>query len=185
MKFPKLDTVCSKEGFRLFQQYVKIEKEFTFATDAHIIVRHNTEEIFKKEFFDSIPDSGIAIHWKLIKRIREIQTTKIKLSEDKKMIELIRKDSFNMLFRLEDVNDIKFPPNFNDFFTAKKELSQIDSIALNANLLCILAEGMGATSEIIKLEFKGQDKNIYVSLNSGGEYACALGIIMPVMIQYN
>ena len=92
MKFPKLYLVC--DAWELPPQfgYVKVDKDFTIATNAHIIVKHKTSELFKDDFVSSLPENGIMIHANAIKLICKSSTIKISLSDDKNNIQLHQKD---------------------------------------------------------------------------------------------
>lgn len=183
MNFPKLDRVCCADDYRQQFQFVKVEKDFTYATDAHIIVRHRTPELFPDYFLESLPEEGVLIHMKIIKNIREKRTTKVTLTDDKKMIELMRSDGLNLFFKLPALSDYNFPQKINELFPQQSETTPLSVIAFNAGFLYKLSDGMAVTSNIVRLFLYDPTKAILVLPNGEGDFFGAIGLIMPVMLQ--
>ena len=178
MKFPKLNLVCSDDDLRPVMSHIKVEPEFTFATDAHILVRHKTSEIFKKDFVASIPEEGILIPKKAIFLMCKKTTVKISLTEDKKQIQLHQIDgsviTYNLFF---DGNY----PNANLIIPDPKDCKPLVKVGLNSVLLSRLASGMNCNDPILNLLFFDQNKGVYAT-SPHSDYYSAVGIIMPVMI---
>ena len=79
--FPPLELACGKDDLRPVMTYVKIDREYTVATDAHMMVVYKTKDAFNQrydnsEFVEKIPEAGIYIHredWAKLKRAMFIQ----------------------------------------------------------------------------------------------------------------
>jgi DNA polymerase III sliding clamp (beta) subunit (PCNA family) len=180
MKFPKLDLVCSNDDLRPAFSHVKVEKEFTFATDAHVLVRHNTSELFDESFLLSIPEEGLMIPKRAISLMRKNVTTNISLSDDKKMIQLYQKDGSIISYRCSIQE--KFP-DANKLFPKKEDTKPLNEIVLSAYLLYNLAQAMGCETPILHLRFYEPTKAILVTPNQNSDYFSVIGIIMPAIIQ--
>jgi len=181
MKFPKLYLVCDAWELRPQFQYAKVDKEFTIATNAHIIVKHKTSELFKDDFVDSLPENGIMIHANAIKLICKSSTVKISLSDDKNNIQLHQKDLSWISYNCQP--GLPFPST-DSLFPELDKCQPLKEIALSANLLFNLAEGMGVRTKILHLYFYEPTKAILVKANNPDEYFSVIGLIMPVMINY-
>jgi hypothetical protein len=179
MKFPKIDLCCGTDELRPALNYVCVTKDYTFASDAHVLVRHKTNEIFKDDFCEVIPESGIMIHRNAFAIMRRKSTNRITLSEDKKTINLHQVDGSIIAYNCQP--DYKSPaPGYS--LPSIKECKPLDSIAVNANLLVRLAEGMGAPRGVLRMYFYEITKNILCDDNKEGNYFSAIGVIMPIMI---
>jgi hypothetical protein len=178
MKFPKLHLVCDDTDFRPVMNCICVGKEFTFASDAHILVRHKTSEIFGKDFVASLPESPILISRKAVLLICQKATEKISLSDDKKMIQLHRKDESVISFKL--FTDGTYP-DANKIIPNPKDSKPVDKIGINSNLLDRLSDGLGCNIPMLRIKFFGKTNAMYVT-STETDYVSAIGIIMPVMI---
>jgi len=178
MKFPKLHLVCATDELRPVMSCICVNKEFTFASDAHILVRHRTSEIFGDDFVASLPESSILINRKAIFLICQKATEKVSLSDDKKMIQLHRKDESVISFKL--FTDGTYP-DANKIIPDPKNMKLVDEIGINSNLLDRLSGGLGCDVPIIRIRFFDKTHAMHVTSNYT-DYASAVGIIMPVMI---
>lgn len=179
MKFPKLHLVCSDDDLRPLMSHVCVDKEFTFASDAHILVRHKTSEIFEDDFVASLPKNQILINRKAVLLICQKATEKISLSDDKKMIQLHRKDESIISFKLYE-SDKKYP-DANKIIPNPKNMKPIDEIGIVSNLLDRLADGLGCYYPVLRMRFFDKMQAIYVT-STYTDYESAVGIIMPAMI---
>lgn len=178
MKFPKLDLVCSNDDLRPVMGCVRVEKEFTYATDAHIIVRHKTSEIFNPLFVETIPGEGINIPSRAIALMRKIATKNIALTDDKKQIQLFQVDDSIITYRLNTDNY----PKSESLWPDKKDCKPLAEIGLNAKKLNQLSEGLHSNFGILHLWFFEPTKAILCDTNGNGDYFSAIGLIMPVMM---
>jgi len=178
MKFPKLNLVVSDDELRPVMQCVQVGKEFTFASDDHILVRHKTLEIFKPEFVESLPNEPIMIPGKAIYMTCQKATFKVSLSDDKKLFQLHRNDGSVISYKL--FTDDNYP-NANSIIPDPKDCKPLSKIGINSNLLDRLSDGLGCDIPILRLKFFADNKAIYVT-STHTDYESAVGIIMPVNI---
>ena len=178
MKFPKLDLVCGCDDLHPVFNCVKVTKESTFATEAHIIVWHKTSEIFKDDFIQSLPDQGILIPANAIKTLRKPSSVKITLSDDKSRVIIQQKDGSEITYPCK--NDLSYP-ECESLFKEPEEKQSIIKIGINADLLNRLAQAMCGTFVSIRLYFYQENKAIIVKQTTG-DYYSAKGLIMPVLI---
>jgi hypothetical protein len=177
MRFPKLHLVCSDDDLRPVISCVCVDKEYTFASDAHILVRHKTSEIFKDAFIESLPEGQILIPGKAIFFVCQKMTTGVSLSDDKKLFQIHRKDESVISFKLFTGTY----PKANNIIPDPKDMKPVDEIGINSGLLDRLSDGFGCDMPILRMRFFDKTKAIYVTSNQT-EYKSAVGIIMPVMI---
>ena len=179
MKFPKLHLVCSNDDLRPTLNCVCVNKEFTYATNANILVRHKSSEIFEEDFISSLPDKEILIPATAISIICKKSTLKISLTDDKQQIKLHQVDGSIIFYNLYDDGCVY--PNCEKIIPDENKYCSIDKIAINAKLLFYLSEGLGCNVPIMKMYFYGPSKAILVK-SEYCDYVGAIGIIMPCMI---
>jgi hypothetical protein len=178
MKFPKLHLVCSDEELRPALSVVKVDKEFTFSSDAHILVRHKTSELFKVPFVESLPHGGIMVPRNAIAILCRKSTFEVSLSDDKRFILLHQKDGSIIQYKLYADGGY---PDANKIIPDPKDCKPLSEIGLNSSLLDRLSDGLGCNDPILHLRFYSQTKAILCS-SSHTDYVSAIGIIMPVNI---
>lgn len=178
MKFPKLHLVCADDDYRLVMNHVCVGKEFTFASDAHILVRHKTSEIFEDDFVASLPENPILISRKAVLLICQKATEKVSLSDDKKMIQLHRKDESVISFKL--FTDGTYP-DANKIIPDPKDSKPVDEIGINSNKLDRLSDGLGCDVPVLRIRFFDKTHAMYVT-STHTDYTSAIAIIMPMMI---
>lgn len=178
MKFPKLHLVCAVDELRPAMEHICIEKEFTFASDTHILVRHRTSEIFKEDFVTSLPEQSIMVHRRAVELICKKATVKIALTDDKTQIQLHQLDGSIISYKI--YNDRSYP-NANSIIPDLIDMKPVDKIGLNSTLLDRLSDGLGCSIPILHLNFFDQSHAIYVT-SPHSDYEGAIGIIMPVNI---
>lgn len=178
MKFPKIDLCCEDNLLRPVMSYVCVKKDFTFATDGHVLVRHVTSEIFKEEFVSSLPDDPIMIPSKAIFLMCQKATVKVSLTDDKKQIQLHRLDGSVITYKLRD--DCRYPDT-NSVIPDPKNTKPISKIGLSSTLLSRLTDGLGCDIPILHMSFFDDHSAIYVT-SPHTFYEGAVGIIMPVNI---
>jgi hypothetical protein len=178
MRFPKLHLVCVNDDLRPHMEHICIDKEYTFASDAHILVRHRTSEIFEKVFVSSLPDTAIMIHKRAVALMCRKATVKISLTEDKKSVQLHQLDGSVIVYKL--YTDRQYP-NANSIIPDLKDIKALDKIGINPSLLLRLSEGLGCNMPILHLSFFDKQKSIYVT-SPHSDYELAVGIIMPIAI---
>lgn len=180
MKFPKLHLICSTDELRPAMMCVQVDKEYTFASDAHILVRHRTSEIFKEDFIQSLPDTPILIPGRCFKFVCQKATTKVSLSDDKNHFHIHRADGSIISYRLVNENYV----NASSVIPDPKDCQPLKEIGINSLLLNRLSEGLGCDIPILKLMFFNQRKATYVT-STQTDYILAVGVIMPCNIDPN
>ena len=180
MKFPKLHLVCAHDELRPTMECICVGKEYTYASDGHVLVRHNTTEIFKYDFTSSLPDESIMIHRKAIFLMCQKATEMVSLSSDKTKFQLHRLDSSIITYKLytggKYVNAESVIPNLKDIKPLKK-------IGLSALLMSRLADGLGCDIPILHLSFITDHTAVYAT-SPHTDYSGAIGIIMPTILTH-
>ena len=179
MRLPKIDLACGIDDLRPQLACISVGKETIEATDAHVIVRHITREIFKDEFIESLPDSGIMIPRRAFVEMRKTTTLKSLLSEDKKRIVLQRKDESEISYPLYFGNPF---PDSKNLWKEKTDCKALDKIAISSRLLNHIADAMGCESGILQMYFYHERQAIMVYPNGDSDYSGARGMIMPVIM---
>lgn len=178
MKFPKLNLVVAHDELGPQMQCVQVGKEFTFASDAHILVRHLTAEIFKPDFVESLPKEPILIPGKAFHLVCQKATVKVTLSDDKKLFQLHRLDESVISYKL--FTDGNYP-DANSIIPDPSKCKPLDEIGINSALLDRLSDGLGCDNPILHLRFFDKTQAIYVT-SSHTDHESAVGVIMPVYI---
>jgi hypothetical protein len=151
-----------------------VNKDFTYATDGHIAVRHVTSELFPEEFISSLSNDTILIPAQVIHVIRKRRTFRVSLTDDKTQIRIHQENGITVLCDL--LCDVKYP-DVGSLIPAKKDCLPIDNISFNVEYLGHLIKGIGCSHPTIKMYFYGPTKAILVESEYG--YRSAVGIIMP------
>lgn len=178
MKFPKLHLACADDELCPAMECVCVGKEFTYASDAHILVRHKTSEIFDDKFVESLPENNVLIPRKAIYLMCQKLTTGVNLSDDKKSIILKRTDGSEISFKF--FTDRSYV-DAESVIPKDKNYDSVKRIGLSSNLLDRLADAMGCNQSLLQLYFYGETKSVIVKTNYS-DYESVLGLIMPVMI---
>lgn len=181
-KLPQLELSCSKDELRPIINYVKIDKEFTVSTDAHVLSVFKTVDIFEEEFVESLPDYPILIHREDWAKLKNCVNLTLKISENSKVMEVIFDKKRDVLIKVETEKEIAKYPLWQKIIPndANSVRTPISSIGIDANKLIIaqkiLYPGVG-----MKLEFFTQTKAIICkSIMPEIKGYC---IVMPVSIR--
>lgn len=180
MKFPKLYLAVA-DDFLPVMSHAYVTKEFTYASDRHILVRHRTEEIFNTEFCKDIPEQGVFIPYHVLKMIPQAKTIKVLLLNNATQIKLLRKD-YNPIFDLPKIDDLGKYPDADKLLNSNDPTQPLEEIALNPALLHNLIQAMDPSSTV-RMKFKGANKNIICSPNTDApDYPSVKALIMPCPI---
>jgi len=179
MNLPKLDLATCNDELRPMLSCIKITKKYTYASDAHIAVRHNSSELFPEDFIELLPEQGILLPRKSFQIMRKRETIGFKLSLDNKKIQLYQSDGSEIVYPLLD--DANYP-SVDHLIPEREKCTELKQIALNPKLLTTLSDALGSAG-ILHLWFYGEAKAILCDCNGNGDYFGAIGIIMPAMIE--
>lgn len=181
MKFPKLYLAVSDDFLRPVMSHAYVTKEFTYASDAHILVRHRTEEIFNPEFCKDIPEQGVYIPSYVLKMIHQSKVIGLLLINNATQIKLLRKD-YNLTFDLPKADDLGKYPDADKLINGNDPVQPLEEIALSPTLLHNLIQAIDHSSTV-RMKFKGANKNIICSPNTDApDYPSVKALIMPCLI---
>lgn len=185
MKFPALDKALG-DDFRESLSYVYVDKKVTFASDAHIMVIHKTEELFDVFFIEKLGDKTITMHADIIKAIRSTKCHSIELDIENMKIIIkpkpidIKKPDIHFKIIGMHCN----PPQYQRILEEAKKGKEVKEISLNSFLLNNLREALGIPTRVgLCIKFNGESKGMYCRTNGDSDYPSAEGMIMPVQIQ--
>lgn len=178
---------------------VLVTKEYIIASDAHVMVRHRTDEIFTDDFIEKFPCDRFLIHGSAWAKMCESQVSAIgwSLLEPDCLIihyQYASKREYNLRIKAksEDVSDMHYP-KWQAVIPNKKDLKAHNGMAISPKLLLKLHEAMTPLDErfgVILLGTKDGyqidgyeiDSQTIVVLPTRAETApSAMGIIMPIM----
>ena len=184
MKFPALDKALADDDLRESLSYVYVDKDKTFASDAHIMVVHKTEELFKPEFIEKLGDRTITMHAEMIKTIRSTKCHSIDIVDEEIIIRPKPGDRKKPVIHFNIIGMDCNPPKYQPILEEAKKGKEIKEISLNSLLLNNLREALGIPVRVgLYIKFNGESKGMYCRTNGDSDYPSAEGIIMPVQIQ--
>jgi hypothetical protein len=183
MKFPALDKALG-DDFRESLSYVYVDKDKTFASDAHIMVIHKTEELFDVEFIRNLGERTITMHAEIIKTIRSTKCHSIDIVDDEIIIKPKPGDKKKPDIHFKIIGMHCNPPQYQKILEEAKKGKEVKEISLNSFLLNNLREALGIPIRIgLCIKFNGETKGMYCRTNGDSYYPSAEGMIMPVQIQ--
>lgn len=176
--FPLLHLVCSNDDMRPTMNFVKVCKDFTVATDAHVLVYYKTEEIFNQDFIDLL-EEPIYIHsddWKILHKNDGYHLRPdgiIEIMQDKKRDQLIKVDK-----------DKNYPKWENIIPTG--EMKETFKVGFNADLL-LKAQKVMLSKIGLEISFFGANKGVLAKPANGhctrpAEKLKGTALIMPIKI---
>lgn len=180
-QFPKLSPILGRQDIRQWMNYVIVYRDYIIATDAHMLVRHKTSTFFEAETIEQIPDDG----WKLdrwaVKDLERSSPKDYSFDPDKNLLYItfgrtkkkVRYTVQHPELQFETIPDVRHTAQ--EFIDLKPK--PVPCIAVNAKLLGIVHEAMGAAS--VNLHFAGETKAIVLTPNRS-DFKDAIGIVMPV-----
>jgi len=180
---PKLQDCISTDKWRESINYVLVTKEETVATDRHILVVHKTEELFSKEFADSLPEDGILLDKEALKSISKISFMDISYDNKNKLVGLVhgtpKTDLVTLYFPVK-LNKAKLTfPEYACLFDGKDKWDGDEvEIGINPQLLNRLGNGMGCNPGL-RLKITGRTRAIFAYNTGASAWPSAKGLIMP------
>jgi len=186
MKFPHLYRVVDKSNFREELQYALVKQDYTYATDAHVLVRHNTSSLFDDVFISHIRKEGIPLNYQILKAICLSSIVSVDLKDtlySPGIITLKSKDDYrypNLEFCLKFASMMKFP-DFEKVLFKEENAKPLDKIRIKPELLHNAAMAMDPELPILGLYFQDITKSILIKPKLDSDYYGAVGVIMPCM----
>lgn len=178
-KLPKMNKACSTDELRPVMNHVYIDENNIVATNASILVVHNTREVLNEQITNELKNTGpILLHrkkWEFFTRLH----SSILLKDG--FFEIIYDYDYSVHLKYveEETYSQRFPnwpkviPDFN-------KLVGLNEIGLSLKLLNDVSEALGISSTSqSKLTFKAKDRAVKIEpLYS--DYPNSWAIIMPV-----
>jgi hypothetical protein len=184
MKFPALDKALADDDLRESLSYVYVDKEITFASDAHIMVIHKTKELFDDLFIKKLAYRTITIHAEIIKAIRSTKCHSIDIENDEIIIKPKPGDRKKPEIHFNIIGMDCNPPKYQPILESAKKGKEVKEISLNSLLLNNLREALGIPARVgLYIKFNGESKGMYCRTTGDSDYPSAEGMIMPVQIQ--
>jgi len=180
-KVPQLELSCSKDELRPIMNYVKIDKDFTVSTDAHVMSVFKTVDVFEDEFIESLPEYAILIHREDWAKLKNCSNVDLKISKTSKVLEVSYPKKRDVLIKVETEKEVANYPLWQNVIPTDDNSVRVplNDIGVNANLLAV-AQKILDSSVGMKLEFFTPKKAIICkSLNTTVKGYC---IVMPVNI---
>jgi len=176
--YPKIYDCCEKYwDMKEVMFYVFVDKNVIYASNSHVLIKHKTDEIFSStdDFIDSIPDTGILIHWKHFKEMtrygcdnHQIENNLIKYKYDNLWCYIP--------FKING-DELKYP-NAESVFP--KDMKAVDKIGIDSRLLKMATEAMDFENRPVKITFYGVQKALLLT-HSVSNYPSAKCIVMPAL----
>ncbi len=177
--YPKIHKACAINVLRPALEYVFISKDLVKATDAYILIHHETSEVFDIEFIQTLQKNSILIH-----RVHFAEMTRSGCEHHKREGNLIKYYYRNLYHFVPcdiDGKTMTYPDTVS-VFPDEKDKTKIIEIGMNPRLLSKAAEALDFESSSIKCEFSGASKPIIVKIMIGN-YPSAIALIMPIMMR--
>ena len=174
---PQLHLACVKDETRTALEHIQIDKAYTVATNAHILVWFETSNIFDQDFIDQLPEKDpIYIHSEDWKKIFKQEFFSLENN-------VIKAQGKGRPILIETVElDVKYP-NFKVVIPNSNEtpLKEINAIALNIPLLNTVNTILGKPHRGCLFNFYGKRKSVIVApsdIDTPGK-----AIIMPLALK--
>lgn len=179
MKFPHLYRIVNNREFREELKHALVKRDFTYATDAHVLVRHKTELLFDDVFISNIPDKGIMLNHNILKAICAKTIIQAELFGPVLILKTKDRSRFPELsFDLPDADYVKFPEYEKVLYT-EEEAMPLKRILLNPELLHKAALAVDPELPFLHLYFKEESKAILIKPKISSDYFGAVGVVMP------
>ena len=185
--YPKIHKACAIDVLRPVLEHVFVSKEMIKASDTHVLIHHKTEEVFNKEFVESLPDKPILIHRIHFAEMTRCNCLHHKRYEDKYMIKYYYRELWHYVPFImegsigESTKHFLNYPDTNKVFPKKEDKADIGQIGIKPYLLSKVAEALDFEQGSVRCEFHGEMKAIVVE-RLHGNYPGVKALIMPVMI---
>lgn len=179
MKFPQLYRIVCEKNFREELRYAVVKKDFTYATDSHVLVRHETSKLFDDVFISKIPAEGVALNHHILKALCLRSVIRAELFRVE--IVLHTKDKSKnpqMCFDLPRIEFLKFP-DFNKVLWNETDAKPLKQIIINPVLLHKACLAIDPELTYLKMYFQSEERSILIKPKLDSDYFGAVGVIMP------
>lgn len=177
---PKIYECLGKDPLRTVLNYAFITKKKTVATDAHVLIAYNTEELFDEDFIGALPDEGILVDEITLRDMAKKDVQLIALSDKIIVGHKVRGEPRPSYFDFKTQEQIGTFPNWEAIIPGKNE-APLSHIGINPKHLLRLQNAMGADVAGVACYFTGQHGAILVEpINS--MYESITAIVMPMVI---
>ncbi len=183
--YPKIHKACAIDILRPVMEHVFVSKKVIKASDAHVLIHHETSEVFDLAFISSLPDKPILIH-----RIHFAEMTRCGSEHheiEKDLIKYYYRELWHYVPFVID-GDVGKSTNFNmnypdtdSVFPKKEDKSDVGEIGITPHLLNKIAEALDFEQSPVRLVFHTESKAIAVK-RLHGNYPLAKALVMPVML---
>ena len=180
---PKIYECISKdEQLRKPLCHACVTKKKIVASDAHVLIAFNTEEVLGKQFVDALPDEEIFFNNAMLRDMAKPDVEMVVLNGNIKVLHQPRnKEGWVSEFELLTQEQVGNYPRWEAILPEKNEDNLLPAIGVNAKLLSKLQNAMGPDVAGLALYFNGPTKAIICEpINS--IYESVTAIIMPMMI---
>lgn len=178
-QFPKIQNACAKDDLRPVMNYVFITKEHAVASNTHILVCHDSTELFNKDFIEKLPDHPILIHREDFSKIGG-KECHVEIHSDN-VIKVHYKKNRPVLIEYEKEDKIGKFPNYKAVIPEEFD-AEINGIGLNPEFLITLRDSITSTKNTVQLYFKGEEYAINVKIRDC-EFNNYKAIIMPITLK--
>jgi len=183
--FPKIHSAAASDEMRPTMNHIWVFPEYTYASDAHILVRHRSHELFDEDFMKHVTDEGLPLSKEIIIECCKRNSTNVTIIESGKdlLAEVFYTGGKSTIFRVPNKNMLGNPPNFEAVIPELKNKEAVVAVGINGKILARLQEAMGAEHGLA-LTFMGIARAIHVGLARGTDNnKLQIGLIMPVMVE--
>jgi hypothetical protein len=181
MKFPELYRIVTDKNFKEELTFALVKKDFTYATDSHVLIKHLTSKLFDEEFIKSLPNQGIGLNHNILKAICNKNIYNVAF-ESQDIIFLVSKDARlypEMQFILPDIISIRFP-DYNKVLFDEENAQPLKRITINPGLLYKAVMAIDPEWPYLNMYFQTDEKAILIKPKICSDYFGAVGVIMPV-----
>jgi len=186
---------CANDELRPVMNCVLVTKEHIVASDAHILVRHITSEIFTENFIKGFPSDRFLIHGSAWQKLTEQQVLRFGWSAtdpDCILVEYNSKREYVTSIRVkhEDVGYISKYPDYSKVIPDPKKIAAFDQIPFRPDFLDRLFKAMATPynrqngCSLFPTNVNEQNNVLHTAIivrANSMDARNVLGLIMPVM----
>ena len=172
-KLPALHHACMIDELRPHMEFVNINKDETWASDAHIIVAYKTADFFSPEFIEALPEHGISIHRKQWAELCKSGMVVCEIKPEYLSV-LLTGESFVRFVNYKSDNKT---PEYKSLFN--RDRNSVMEIGLKTSLLKKISMATNGAGCIF--HFTGENQSVRFESGENEDFKFR-GIIMPFMI---